>query len=74
MTDDVRIRFKSWLWRPPRPRGDIIADRRMRGHQPSRTTTTSPGAFTVLLLISIIRIQERRWFRGIDAATRLTKV
>ncbi len=27
MTDDTRRRFKRWLWRPPRPHGDVAARR-----------------------------------------------
>ena len=27
MSDDAKVRLKSWLWRPPRPHGEVIADR-----------------------------------------------
>ena len=27
MTADTRRRFKRWLWRPPRPHGDVVTDR-----------------------------------------------
>ena len=27
MTEETKRRFRRWLWRPPRPHGEIIADR-----------------------------------------------
>ena len=27
MTDETRRRFKRWLWRPPRPHGEVRPDR-----------------------------------------------
>jgi hypothetical protein len=29
MTSEIPGRFKRWFWRPPRPHGEVVADRQV---------------------------------------------